>query len=65
MKKSDTEQKRQGDMKLEKKGKNIKSVYEVQERKNRREEINDEIIQGKFPELKDTNFQIKRAHFNR
>lgn len=28
------------------------------------DEINNEIIQGKFPELKDTNFQIE-AHFNR
>lgn len=40
-------------------------IMGFQERKNRGEEINNEIIQGKFPDLKDTNFQIERAHFNR
>lgn len=65
--------KRQRDMKQEEKGKKIKAVYEFQQanngisrkEKNKGEEINNEIIQGKFPELKDTNFQIERAHFNR
>lgn len=40
-------------------------IMEFPGKKKQRGRNQNEIIQGKFPDLKDTNFQIERAHFNR